>query len=252
MSKRQRTAATPKAQSKAQSKAQPKAPKRPARADELASLTEQAYLQLEEMIATLQLRPGALISEAELCTRLGIGRTPVREAMQRLAREQLLHILPRRGCIVSECRLEDELGVIEVRRPLELLVARAAALRANPEQRRQFENIANSMADALVADDFIAFARLDAEFNQLCLVACLNTTAASMMRLIGTLNRRFWFMHHGRTLPREGVESHVEIAREIAKGNPDGAAAATERLMRYIESAVYGQWASGATPPRPA
>jgi DNA-binding GntR family transcriptional regulator len=90
-------------------------------------LTEQAYWRLEEMIATLELAAGALISEAELSTRLGIGRTPVREAMQQLAREQLLQILPRRGCIVSLCRLEDEQNVIEIRRPLELLVARAAA-----------------------------------------------------------------------------------------------------------------------------
>ena len=212
-----------------------KAPRRPERASDLSSLTEQAYWQLEEMIATLELPPGAVVSEAELCTRLAIGRTPVREAMQRLARERLLQILPRRGCIVSECRLEDELNVIEVRRPLELLVARAAALRANPEQRRQFENIANAMADALSADHFDAFARLDAEFSQLCLVACRNTTVASMMRLISTLNRRFWFIHHGRTLPRDGVESHIEIARAIAKGDPDMAAAATERLLRYIE-----------------
>jgi DNA-binding GntR family transcriptional regulator len=212
------------------------APKRPAKPAELASLTEEAYRQLEEMIATLELPPGALISEAELCTRLGIGRTPVREAMQRLAREQLLQILPRRGCIVAACRLEDELNVIEVRRPLEMLVAHAAALRANPEQRRQFESIANAMADALEAEDFSAFARLDAEFNQLCLVACRNATAAAMMRLISTLNRRFWFTRHGRTLPEEGVASHIEIARAIAKGDPGGAVAGTERLLRYVES----------------
>lgn len=209
---------------------------RTAMADKAASLTEVAYWRLEEMIATLELAPGAVVSEAALCTHLGIGRTPVREAMQRLARERLLQILPRRGCIVSECRLEDELYVIEARRPLELAIARAAAQRANPEQRRQFDNISNAMTAALAADDFDAFARLDAEFNQLSLIACRNTIAASMMRLISTLNRRFWFMHHGRTLPREGVESHIEIAREIAKGNPDGAAAATERLLRYIEN----------------
>lgn len=213
-----------------------KAQKQPAKADELASLTEAAYRQLEQMIATLELAPGALISEAELCTRLGIGRTPVREAMQRLAREQLLQILPRRGCIVSACRLEDELNVIEVRRPLELLIARAAAQRATPEQRREFANIATAMIDALTTDDFDAFARLDAEFNQLCLLACRNPAAASMMRLISTLNRRFWFTRHGRTLPHEGVESHAEIARAIAKGDADGAVAATERLLRYVES----------------
>src|SRR3954469_17851583 len=84
---------------------------------ELSSLTEQAYAQLEQMIATLELRPGAFVSEAELCERLGIGRTPVREAMQRLARAHLLQIIPRRACIVSDCRFGDELALTQVRKP---------------------------------------------------------------------------------------------------------------------------------------
>ncbi|MBI5320481.1 GntR family transcriptional regulator [Bradyrhizobium sp.] len=209
-------------------------PKAPAKT-ELSSLTDQAYAQLERMIAMLELRPGAFVSEAELCERLGIGRTPVREAMQRLSREDLLQIMPRKGCVVSDCRFGDELDVIEVRRPLELVVVRGAAVRATPEQRRQFAEIAENMSDALQGDDFDAFARLDAEFNQLCLAACRNTTAASMMRLISTQNRRFWFVHHGRTLPREGVESHIDIARAIAIGDTERATKATERLLAYVE-----------------
>lgn len=203
---------------------------------EVTSLTDRAYAQLERMIATLELRPGAFVSEAELCERLGIGRTPVREAMQRLARQHLLQIMPRRGCIVADCRFGDELNVIEVRRPLELVVVRGAAERATPEQRRQFTEIADGMAAALKGNDFDAFAHLDAEFNRLCLDASGNAIAASMMRLISTQNRRFWFMHHGRTLPREGVESHVEIAHAIASGDANGATRATERLMVYVEA----------------
>lgn len=217
-----------------QPKSRPSRAKAPPKA-ELSSLTERAYAQLEQMIATLELRPGAFVSEAELCERLGIGRTPVREAMQRLAREHLLQIMPRRGCVVADCRFGDELNVIEVRRPLELAVVRGAAKRATPEQRRQFGEIADRMVTALEGNDFDAFARLDAEFNQLCLAACGNAIAASMMRLISTQNRRFWFMHHGRTLPREGVESHVEMARAIAGGDVDRAATATERLLNYVE-----------------
>jgi DNA-binding GntR family transcriptional regulator len=217
-----------------QPKSRPSRAKAPPKA-ELSSLTERAYAQLEQMIATLELRPGAFVSEAELCERLGIGRTPVREAMQRLAREHLLQIMPRRGCVVADCRFGDELNVIEVRRPLELAVVRGAAKRATPEQRRQFGEIADRMVTALEGNDFDAFARLDAEFNQLCLAACGNAIAASMMRLISTQNRRFWFLHHGRTLPREGVESHVEMARAIAGGDVDRAATATERLLNYVE-----------------
>jgi DNA-binding GntR family transcriptional regulator len=200
-----------------------------------SSLTEQAYAQLEQMIATLELRPGAFVSEAELCERLGIGRTPVREAMQRLAREHLLQIMPRKGCVVSDCRFGEEMDVIEVRKPLERVIVHGAAARATPDQRRRFAGIADDMAAALDKDDFDAFARLDAEFNQLCLTACGNATATSMMRLISTQNRRFWFMHHGRTLPREGVESHVDIARAIASGEADEAVNATERLLAYVE-----------------
>ena len=57
-----------------------------------------------------------------------------------------------------------------------------------------------------------------------------------MMQLITTLNRRYWFMHHGRTLPGEGVEHHVEIARAIARGDAEAAAGAAGRLLDYIES----------------
>ena len=61
------------------------------------SLTDRAYADLEEMIVTLKLAPGRAVSESELSQRLGIGRTPIREALQRLAREELVVILPRRG-----------------------------------------------------------------------------------------------------------------------------------------------------------
>jgi DNA-binding GntR family transcriptional regulator len=212
----------------------PKKP--PVKRSDLANLTEQAYRELEEMIATLELAPGTVVSEAALSKQLGIGRTPVREAMQRLARERLLHILPRRGCIVADSRPDEELSVIEARRPIEILVVQTAALRANTDERQAFERIADAMAATLTRKDFNSFARLDAEFNELCLAACRNPIAASMMQLITTLNRRFWFMHHGRTLPTEGVGHHVEIAIAIARGDADGAARATGHLLDYIES----------------
>ncbi|MGV8996906.1 MAG: GntR family transcriptional regulator [Parvibaculaceae bacterium] len=213
----------------------PKSSAQPTRSGTAASMTEQAYARLEEMLATLELPPGSVVSEAELCAKLGIGRTPVREAMQQLARERLLQILPRRGCIVSECKLEDELNIIEVRRPLEQLVNRAAALRATPAQRVQFTQIADAMKQALAADCFDDFARLDVALNHLCLASCRNATAATMMRQINGLNRRFWFTHHGRTLPREGVESHIAIAQAIANADADAATEATARLLRYVE-----------------
>ena len=83
------------------------------------SLSDQAYEGLEEMIVTLRLEAGAVLSEAELSEKLGIGRTPIREALQRLAREGLVLILPRKGILVSEINPGKQLLLLEVRRELE-------------------------------------------------------------------------------------------------------------------------------------
>jgi DNA-binding GntR family transcriptional regulator len=205
---------------------------------EAESLTDRAYVLLEEMIATLQLAPGTLVSEAELSAQLGIGRTPVREAMQRLARERLLVVLPRRGCIVTPIRPEEEVMLIETRRAIETLVVETAARRATDAERRRFGEIAAQMKQALRTQDFDAFARLDTEFNRLCIAACRNELAGSMMQVIAPLNRRFWFTHHGRTLSREGVEAHVDIALALSRGDAKAALAGTERLLRYVESRI--------------
>ena len=74
-----------------------------------ASLTNQAYARLEELIVTLQLAPGEVVSEAALSDKVGIGRTPIREALHRLARERLVTILPRRGIIVTEINIGAQL-----------------------------------------------------------------------------------------------------------------------------------------------
>lgn len=205
---------------------------------EAESLTDLAYSLLEEMISTLQLPPGTPVSEAELSAQLGIGRTPVREAMQRLAREQLLLVLPRRGCIVTPIRPEQEVMLIETRRAIETLVMEKAASRANDAERTQFGAIAARMKAALRTQDFEAFARLDAEFNRLCIAACRNELAGSMMQVIAPTSRRFWFTHHGRTLSKEGVEAHIEIALALSQGDAKAAQAGTERLLRYVESRI--------------
>ena len=85
------------------------------------TLTDRAYETLEELIVTLRLAPGDVISETALSDRLDIGRTPVREALQRLAREGLVKILPRKGILVTEINPRSQLLLLEVRRELERL-----------------------------------------------------------------------------------------------------------------------------------
>ncbi len=126
----------------------PATPPAAARPSDGLTLTERAYVALEELITTLQLPPGAFLSEMALAQRLGLGRTPIREALQRLARDGLVTVAPRRGILVSEINLKAQLRLIETRRVLEALIARLAAERADPAERERFAEIAQEMRAA--------------------------------------------------------------------------------------------------------
>jgi DNA-binding GntR family transcriptional regulator len=138
------------------------------------TLTDQAYRELEEEITTLRIPPGALVSEALLSERFGVGRTPIREALQRLAREGLVVIMPRRGVVVSDIDVAAQLRLLEVRRELERLMVRGAVRRASKQQRKRFQEIASGMDQAAKRADALAFMRLDREFNLLLLEAAGN------------------------------------------------------------------------------
>jgi DNA-binding GntR family transcriptional regulator len=188
------------------------------------------------MIITLRLAPGAAVSELELSESLGIGRTPIREALQRLAREGLVSILPRRGILVSEINVKRQLRLIEVRRALETLVARMAARRATQSERERLGELAEIFERCAKSRDDVAFMRADREFNTLASAACHNEFAMAAMGLIHSLSRRFYFSHHKQAgnMPLT-ARMHAEMARAIAGGNEEKAAKATERLIDVIE-----------------
>jgi DNA-binding GntR family transcriptional regulator len=200
------------------------------------SLTDLAYAHLEEMIVTLKLKPGVAVSEAELSEATGIGRTPIREALQRLAREKLVNILPRRGIVVSEINVGTQLRLLEVRRELERLIARSAARRATAEERARFMELAKLFEKSARSDDDVAFMRTDRAFNELCSAAAHNEFAAGAMSLMHSLSRRFWYLHYKQAADMPlTAKLHADIATAIAGGDEDAAARASDRLLDAIE-----------------
>lgn len=201
------------------------------------TLTERAYSELEELITTLQLPPGAFISEMVLAQRLGIGRTPIREALQRLARDGLVVVAPRRGILVSEINLKAQLRLLETRRVIEALIARLAAERADAPERARFAEIAAGMRAASDASDDLAFMRLDRAFNDLVASAARNEFATRALANMAALSRRFWYQHYKEVGDLAlSARLHAEVAEAIADRNGQGATAASDRLMDYIES----------------
>jgi len=200
------------------------------------SLTDRAYADLEEMIVTLKLAPGSAVSESELSGHLGIGRTPIREALQRLARERLVSIFPRRGIIVSEINASSQLRLLEVRRELERLIAKSAARRATDDERASFRDIAARFVKSARVNDDVAFMRTDRDFNVLCSIAAHNEFAAGAMSLMHSLSRRFWYIHYRQAADMPlTAKLHADIARAIAEGSEERAAKASDKLLDVIE-----------------
>lgn len=213
-----------------------------------ASLTDHAYQRIEEDIVMLQLQPGSIVSEAQLSERIGIGRTPIREALQRLAHAGLVVILPRRGILISEIDIRAQLQLLEVRREVERLVAGNAADRATTAEKERFRGIADEMKQAAETNDDRAFLRLDRELNDLSVDAARNGFAAKAMQLMQPLSRRFWFIHYQAVadLPL-CARLHADVARAIGDGDRESAGAASDRLLDYIETFTR---ATLDTPPR--
>jgi DNA-binding GntR family transcriptional regulator len=188
------------------------------------------------MIVTLKLPPGTAVSETELSHTLGIGRTPIREALQRVARESLVAILPRRGSVVSEINVKKLLRLLEVWRELERLIARSAARRATDDERAGLTELAARFEKSAKANDDLAFMRTDREFNAACSAASHNEFAALAMGLMHSLSRRFWYIHYRQAADMPlTAKLHADIARAIAAGDEKRAAETTDKLLDAIE-----------------
>jgi len=206
-------------------------------AEPKAKLTDLAYELIEEAIVTLRIPPGTAISEQALSEMTGIGRTPIREAIQRLAREHLILVLPQRGLLVSEIDVAKQLKLLETRREIERLICRSAARRATDAERQGFKRLADEFNKASARNDDVAFIRADREFNELCLSAARNEFAEGAMRLLHGLSRRFWYLHYKQAadMPEMG-RLHATLALAIAAGDPNVAGEALDRLVDNLET----------------
>lgn len=200
------------------------------------SLAQEAYERIEELIVTHKLPPGTPISEAVLSEHLGMSRTPVGEALQRLSQVGLVTILPRRGIIVTDVSAKQQLHLLELRRELDRFIAQRAARRATNEERTRFREAGLAFAQAAKDGDEAAFMRADKVFHTLFGSAARNEFALNAVELMDGLARRFWFAHRRQIgdLPLSG-KLHANIAKAIADGDEAAAAQASDKLMDYLE-----------------
>lgn len=193
-----------------------------------------AYRALERMIVTLELAPGSVATEAALIDRVGLGRTPVREALQRLAWEGLVDIRPRAGIGVAPLHASDWLRVLDARRGLEVVLARSAARFVWREAAAEFQRAALLMHNAVVASDVVGFLEADKALDDVMARAADNPFAARVAAPLQTHSRRFWFRYKADTGLAESAELHVGLIRAIVDGDENGAGLAAEHLMALL------------------
>jgi DNA-binding GntR family transcriptional regulator len=200
------------------------------------SLAEQAYRVLEQKLVTLELPPGAVISEGQLIDLTGLGRTPVREAMQRLANQELFEVMPRKGLLVSPVSLPGMLQILETRRPLERVIVHRAALNARDEQRGGLAAIARDMAVA--HDNFELFLGYDQELDRLLDLCAGNPYASAAVAPLRSHCRRFWYYYRRHVQLSDAISAQAKMARLIARRDYTGAQKAVDAAIAVLERLV--------------
>jgi DNA-binding GntR family transcriptional regulator len=198
-----------------------------------ASLSDRAYVAIRDLIVSLELPPGSPIDERQLVEKLGIGRTPVREALRRLAQEQLVEVFPRRGIFVTRVDVRDLARISEVRAVLEPEAARLAAERASDEERDELAALGDQIksgADLMALDESIHRAVHAAAHNDL-----LEKTLGEFY----VLALRIWMIALDRAQDLEdAVEAHRDLIQQIVVGNGDGAAEVMRAHVEDFEQAM--------------
>jgi DNA-binding GntR family transcriptional regulator len=204
-------------------------------------LSDKAYWEIERRIITQELRPGHYLSERELAQQYNLGRTPVREALQRLARAGLVRIVPRRGVAVSDIDYRAEIEILPVRRELLRLMARLAAKKRTSMEATGFGQIAEAVSGAAGEGDALAFIQCECRFHNLLGTACRNDYAASGMQLIQGHYARFWYtlyQEHSDLASIAGLYRHLAV--RIGEHQAEAATNVCDELIGKQEAIVRG------------
>lgn len=179
------------------------------------SLSHLAYLALEQRIVTLDLAPGALVTEKQLIEMAGHGRTPVREAIQKLSWQGLILVRPRVGLQIADIHASDHNSIMAVRRRLEPLAASLTAEHADEGQRQALLQCAVAMTTAAAAGDIRGFLAADKKFDDIIEAACPNRFVTAALSPLQTHSRRLWFAGATPDKMDRSVSLHVGVIRAI-------------------------------------
>ncbi|MEM7117442.1 MAG: GntR family transcriptional regulator [Chloroflexota bacterium] len=189
------------------------------------SLSEQAYELIRHKVVTLALAPGDVINEADLQTELGLGRTPIREALRRLSFEKLVTIIPRRGMFVTDIGISDLQRLFEVRLTMEELAARLAAQRGTAVHWQRMEKLTHDLpanSENFSNEQWIA---IDEAFHTCIYEATNNPFLENTLTYYYTHSLRLWFYFLADIGDMgDAIKQHENILAALQAGDGEQAA----------------------------
>lgn len=196
------------------------------------SFAEKAYQLLVRKITRLELAPGAVLVEKNLMAELGIGRTPIREALQRIAAEGLVQHLPNRGMLVSDLSAANVQSIYEFRSIVEGAAARLAATRATEADIRELEMLDEQLNQATDDTDIDSFVALDWRFHEALGRASKNIYLEEAVPRIFNLHLRLWFYISSKLGSWHPVaHSHDEMTKGVVQAIRERAPEKAEEVM---------------------
>ncbi|ALE91372.1 GntR family transcriptional regulator [Arthrobacter alpinus] len=186
-------------------------------------LSEQAYRHLRDQLIMLEIRPGDAINDSALATKLGIGRTPVREALKRLESDHLVVSYPRRGTFATRVDITELADISEIRELLEPLAARRAAQTATLEMRSRLRELAADIAGSGPGGtDQLSLMRYDIMVHRQIYAAAANPHLEDVLIRYDNLATRIWCLVLDKIPSVAGhIIEHVELLNAIADGDAE-------------------------------
>jgi len=208
------------------------------------SLTEQAYAEIRNRVMTLAFRPGEFLNEAMICAAIGIGRTPVHEALHRLQIEGLVQIVPRKGVLIRTDSLNDVIALIEARMLVEPPGMALAAQRAKAHHLNTLQAVLKQGRTAIRKGDRGAYMALDLKFHDEIVSATDNAVLADVIRMLNQRASRIWNLQLWTDADLRVTQlEHEEIFAALKCGDGDAASAAARAhltsLRRRIMQGVH-------------
>lgn len=210
--------------------------------DEFLPLRDVVFNTLRRAILTGELKPGERLMEIHLANRLGVSRTPIREAIRKLELEGLVTMIPRRGAEVAQITEKSLQDVLEVRRALDALCAELACDRITNEGKAALKKACESFEAATGTGDIIAIAEADVALHDIIVQATGNRRLIQLINNLSEQMYRYRFEYIKDESGHENlVNEHRIIYESIMKGDKQGAAAAARLHIDNQEKSIIRQ-----------